>query len=357
MILAVATAKLERKTTLNPTTRKSKRIMRAMIIRQPGGYEAFEAATLPDPIPGPGQVRIRVVSSSVNPLELKIRSGQVQAGPAFPAILNADVAGIIDQVGEGVSQFKTGDKVIGCAGGLKGNQGALADFMLADARLITHAPEQIPLEEAGVLPLVFMTAWSALVERANIQPGEKVLIYGGTGGVGHVAIQLAKARGAEVHTTVSSPEKAAIARQLGADEVINYKEESVADYVQRLTGGKGYPLVFDTVGGNCLDQSFQAASLSGRIASINTRSSHDLSLLHSKNLTLHVIFRALPLLTGIDIESEPARLAALVQLVKEGKLRALVAAETFSFTEIGKAHAYLESGQAIGKILLKHQGI
>ncbi|SFX78234.1 zinc-dependent alcohol dehydrogenase family protein [Marinospirillum alkaliphilum] len=331
--------------------------MRAMVIRQPGGYDAFEAADIADPVAGPGQVRIRVKSSSVNPLELKIRSGAVLAGPAFPAILNADVAGVVDQVGKGIKHFHIGDQVIGCAGGLKGNQGALADLMVVDARLITHAPDKLSLEEAGVLPLVFMTAWSALVERTNIQPGEKVLIQGGTGGVGHVAIQLAKARGAEVHTTVSSAEKAALARQLGADEVINYKEEAVSDYVQRLTGGKGYPVVFDTVGGRSLDDSFQAASLCGRIASINTRSSHDLSLMHGKNLTLHVVFRALPLLTGMDIESEPARLAALTQLVEEGKIKPLLAAERFSFRDVGRAHAYLESGQAIGKILLTHEGI
>lgn len=356
MILAGTGAKLEQRTTLNPTEKKSK-TMRAMVIHQPGGYEVFQPADMPDPVVGAGQVLLRVRASSVNPLELKIRSGQVAAGPEYPAILNADVGGIVEQVGEGVSHFKAGDQVIGCAGGLKGTQGALADLMLVDARLITHAPVNMPLEQASTLPLVFMTAWSALVERASIQPGEKVLIHGGTGGVGHVAIQLAKARGAVVYTTVSSEEKASIARNLGADEVINYKDESVTDYVKRLTDGKGFPVVFDTVGGSCLDDSFVAASMSGRIASINTRSSHDLSLMHGKNLTLHVVFRALPLLTGMDREAEPARLAALTQLIEAGKIKPLLAEKSFSFTEIAKAHAYLDSGEAMGKILLTHQGI
>lgn len=331
--------------------------MRAMIIRKPGDYNVFEAAEMPEPTAGKGQVRIQVKATSINPLELKIREGVVAAGPDYPAILNADVGGIVDQVGEGVNHFKIGDTVIGCAGGLKGNQGALADLMVADERLITHAPTNLSLEEASVLPLVFMTAWTALVERCNIQPGEKVLIHGGTGGVGHVAIQLAKARGAQVYTTVSSDEKAAIAESLGADEVINYKQESVDDYKQRLTEGKGFPVVFDTVGGKSLDDSFAAASVNGRVVSINTRSSHDLSLLHGKSLTLHVVFRALPLLMGIGIEAERSRLAALTQLVEAGQLKPLIAEKTFGIHQVADAHAYLDSGQAKGKILLTHQGI
>ncbi|WP_027849099.1 zinc-dependent alcohol dehydrogenase family protein [Marinospirillum minutulum] len=331
--------------------------MRAMIIRKPGDYSVFEAADMPEPTAGKGQVRIKVKATSINPLELKIREGLVAAGPDYPAILNADVGGIIDQVGEGVSHFEVGDAVIGCAGGLKGNQGALANFMLADERLITHAPTNLALEEASVLPLVFMTAWTALVERCNIQNGEKVLIHGGTGGVGHVAIQLAKSRGAEVYTTVSSDEKAAIAKSLGADEVINYKKEAVEDYVQRLTDGKGFSVVFDTVGGKSLDDSFAAASIKGQVVSINTRSTHDLSLMHGKSLTLHVVFRALPLLTGLGIESERARLAALVQLVEKGQLKPLIAAKSFGIHQVAAAHEYLESGKAKGKILLTHQGI
>lgn len=326
--------------------------MRAMVIKEYGGYEVFQEDELPDPQTGSGEVRIRVKASSVNPLELKIRAGLVPAGPDLPAILNADVAGIIDQVGEGVTQFKEGDAVIGCAGGLKGRQGALADLMVADARLVTLAPRTLPLEQAAVLPLVFMTAWNALVERANIQPEQWVLIQGGTGGVGQVAIQLAKAKGAKVAASVSTPEKAEIARNLGADATLLYTEEAPEDYVQRITGGEGFPVVFDTVGGVSLDNSFKAVSPAGQVASINTRNQHDLSLMHSKSLTLHVIFRALPLLTGRGIEAEPARLAALTQLIDEGKIKPLLAERKFKFSEIAQAHEYLDSGKAVGKIQL-----
>jgi NADPH:quinone reductase len=326
--------------------------MKAMVINRYGGPEVFETATLPDPQAGPGQVRIRVRASSVNPLEIKIRTGLVRSGPEFPAILNGDVAGIVDQVGAGVEGFQPGDPVVGCAGGVRGHPGALADFMVADARLVTRAPQRLPLEDCAALPLVFMTAWSALVDRADIQPGEHVLIHAGTGGVGHVAVQLAKARGARVATTVSSERKATIARDLGADDVIHYRDEPVADYVRRLTGGAGFPLVFDTVGGSNLDASFDAAAVSGRVCSINTRSTHDLSPLHAKNLTLHVIFRSVPLLYGLEMDHQAEILRNITAMVDAGTLRPLLAERRFGFAEIAQAHRYLESGEAVGKILL-----
>ncbi|TVP85631.1 MAG: quinone oxidoreductase [Thioalkalivibrio sp.] len=330
--------------------------MKAFVIQRHGGPEVFEETTLPDPQAGPGKVRIAVRASSVNPLEIKIRSGLVRSGPQFPAILNGDVAGIIDQVGEGVTGFEIGDAVVGCAGGIRGYPGALADYMVADACLVTHAPQRLPLETCAALPLVFMTAWSALVDRAQIQPGEHVLIHAGAGGVGHVAVQLAKARGARVATTVSSGEKEAIARDLGADDVILYKQDSVPNYVQRLTGGTGFPLVFDTVGGGNLDASFEAAAVSGRVCSINTRSTHDLSPLHAKNLTLHVIFRSVPLLYRMELEHQSWILRNMAKMVDAGTLRPLLAARQFTFAQIADAHRYLESGQAVGKILLTRNG-
>lgn len=330
--------------------------MKAYVIHRHGGPEVFEEASLPDPQAGPGQVRIQVRASSVNPLEIKIRTGLVRSGPEFPAILNGDVAGIVDQIGDGVTGFHVGDPVVGCAGGVRGYPGALADFMVANACLVTPAPTRLPLETCAVLPLVFMTAWSALVDRAAIRPGEHVLIHAGAGGVGHVAVQLAKARGARVATTVSSEDKGAIARDLGADDIILYRQERVTDYVQRLTGGAGFPLVFDTVGGGNLDASFEAAAISGRVCSINTRSTHDLSPLHAKNLTLHVIFRLVPLLYGMELEHQSWILRNMTEMVDEGSLRPLLAARKFRFAQIADAHRYLESGQAVGKILLTRNG-
>lgn len=333
--------------------------MKAMVIEAFGGPDVFVERDLETPEPGPNQVRIRVVASSVNPIETKIRSGLVKSGPAMPAILNGDVAGVVDKVGPGVTGFAEGDEVFGCAGGVRGWQGALADFMIADARVITHrtADIKLPLEECAALPLVFLTAWTALADRANLQSGEHALIHAGTGGVGHVAIQIAKYLGARVSTTVSSPEKAEMARKLGADDIIYYRDESVAGYVDRLTEGKGFDLVFDTVGGDNVDRSIEATGISRRLCSINTRSTHDLTQMHARNLSLHVIFRSIPLLHGIGMDDQPRLLDALQTLLKIRAVTPLLDPERFTFQQVGAAHRKLESGQATGKILLlRHAG-
>ncbi len=328
--------------------------MKAMVIEEFGGPDVFVERDVATPEPDEGQVRIKVVASSVNPLETKIRSGMVRTGPAMPAILNGDVSGVIDKVGPGVEGFAVGDEVFGCAGGVGRWQGALADYMVADIRLLgKRTPAMsLPLVECAALPLVFLTAWSALLDRCQLQSGEQVLIHAGTGGVGHVAIQIAKYLGARVAATVSTEEKAQHARELGADDIIFYRDESVADYVQRLTAGKGFDLVFDTVGGENIDRTIEATAIGGRLCSINTRSSHDLSQMHAKNLTLHVIFRSVSLLHGIGMDDQPKLLRALCDLLEQGQVKPLLDPQRFSFNQIGDAHRHIESGQALGKILL-----
>lgn len=329
--------------------------MKAMVIEEFGGPDVFVEREVPTPEPGAGQVRIRVVASSVNPLETKIRSGLVKTGPAMPAILNGDVAGVVDKVGPGVTAFAVGDEVFGCAGGVRGWQGALADFMITDQRLLAKRTPtmSLSLAECAALPLVYLTAWSALVDRADIQSGEHVLIHAGTGGVGHVAIQIAKAMGARVATTVSTEGKAQLARDLGADDIIFYREESVEDYRRRLTDGRGFSLVFDTVGGENIDRSMEAAAISGRLCSINTRSTHDLSLMHAKSLTLHVTFRSLPLVHGIGMDDQPRLMKVLSDALEKGRVRPLLDDKRFPFSQIGDAHRHIESGRAVGKILLE----
>ncbi len=172
----------------------------------------------------PGHVLIRVAATSVNPVDFKIRAGVVKdIAPDFPAVLHGDVAGVIEVVGEGVNAFKPGEEVYACAGGVKGLGGALAEFLLADATLVARKPKSLSMREAAALPLVSITAWEGLIDRAKVQAGQNVLVYGATGGVGHIAIQLASWAGAKVFATASSDEKMASARELGADVVINYR--------------------------------------------------------------------------------------------------------------------------------------
>jgi NADPH2:quinone reductase len=326
--------------------------MQALIINKFGSPEVFERVDLPTPTLKEGEVLIEVKATSVNPIDYKIRDGRAKAlGPALPAVLHSDVSGIVVQAAAG-TPFQPGDEVYGCAGGIGTTPGALAQFMAADARLLALKPRGLRHEEAAALPLVSLTAWEGLVEKASLTPGDHVLIHGGTGGVGHLALQLAKLAGAIVSTTVSSDEKARTALALGADHVINYKQESVPEYVQRLTQGQGFDVVFDTIGGKNLGESFAAARLNGQVISISTSHSQDLSPMHSKGLSLHVVFMLIPLLTNQGRARHGEILRRVARLVEQKRIRPLLDPRSFRWDDIGRAHAHAESGQSLGKIVV-----
>ncbi|MEB3214333.1 MAG: zinc-dependent alcohol dehydrogenase family protein [Leptolyngbyaceae bacterium] len=328
--------------------------MKAWAIESFGEPSVFHSVELPTPEVIPGHVLIRVAATSVNPVDVKIRSGAVaEIAPAFPAVLHGDVAGVIEAVGDGVDQFSIGDEVYACAGGVLGTGGALADYMLADADCVAHKPASISMREAAALPLVSITAWEGLVDRAQVQSGNTVLVYGATGGVGHIAVQLAKWAGAKVYALVSSDEKAAIARQLGADVTINYRQTPVEELVAEYTDGQGFDIVFDAVGNDNLQNAFMAARLNGRVVSLVSRSRQDLSLLHAKGLSLHLVFMLIPLLHGNNRAYHGEILSKVATLVEDGHLRPLLDEKTFTFSEVADAHARLESGHAIGKITLE----
>ena len=328
--------------------------MKVMTISGFGGPEVFSVHEMPDPTAGEGQVVINVQASSVNPIDLKIRSGLVPpATPAFPAVLHGDFAGVVAEVGPGVTHLTVGDEVWGCAGGFKGlASGALAEKMLADAALVSIKPKNLSFTEAAALPLVSLTAWFALADRGKVRSGDKVLIHAGCGGVGHAAIQIANYLGGIVHTTVSTKEKAGCAHELGASETILYKGLSVDDYVKQHTDGVGYDLVFDTVGGSNLDASFQAARYAGTVVNIAARSKHDLSIMHARSLSLHVVFLVGQIANPMNRHTIRPRLEQLRELAENGELRPLIDKTQFEFEDVADAHAYLESGQAIGKVVL-----
>jgi NADPH2:quinone reductase len=327
--------------------------MKIQAISRFGDYSVFEATEAFKPKVVAGYVLIRVQATSVNPIDCKLRAGHFpQITAEFPAVLHGDVAGVITEVGSGVTEFKIGDEVYGCAGGLRGEGGALAEFMLADARLIAIKPKSLSMAEAAALPLVSITAWEALFEKVKLSAGQKVLVHGGVGGVGHIAIQLAKWAGADVFATVSSAEKAALAQSFGATEAINYRDELVQDYVERITSGKGFEVVFDTIGGDNIDKSFAAVGLYGNVITIQAHSTHNLSLLHSKSASLHIVFMLLPLLYNRQRERHGEILKRIATLVDQGALKPFIDSHQFSFEEVGKAHALIESGKALGKVVI-----
>lgn len=328
--------------------------MKAMIIKQFGEVDVFEEAILPKPSLAPGHVLIKVAATSVNPLDYKLRKGYFPDLVSFPMTLHGDVAGTIEAVSPDIVNFKPGDEVYGCAGGLLNMGGALAEYMLVDANLIAHKPNTLSLSEAAALPLVALTAWDALITYANLQKGQTILIHGATGGVGHIAIQLAKWLNATVYATCSSPAKMLIAKRLGADEVINYREQDVAAYTAMHTGNKGFDVVFDTVGGDNLSGCFSAAAVFGKVISILAAGKHDLTPAFLKGLTLHMVMQPLPLLMGLRRQDYQTILTHISRLVDQGVIKPLLDAKPFKINEVGAAHTHLEQGHAVGKVVLVH---
>ncbi len=327
--------------------------MKAMAITQFGDIHVFKEITLEKPTLIPGHVLIKVLATSVNPLDYKLRQGIFPDFiKSFPAILHGDVAGIVEHVGDGVTQFSPGDEVYGCVGGFLDMGGGLAEYVLADAQLIAQKPKTLSFSEAAALPLVALTAWEGLVLRANVQPGQSVMICGATGGVGHIAIQIAKYKGAKVFALSSSSEKMEMAKTLGADVAINYKHTPVADCSAIYADNKGFDIVFDTVGGENLSHCFEAAAIFGKVISILSVGNYNLTPALFKGLSLHMIMQPLPLITGISRSLYGEILTKISALVDAGFIKPLIDANKFTIAEAGSAHAHLESGNAIGKVVL-----
>lgn len=327
--------------------------MRAMILNEYGSEAEFQSAELPQPTAKAGHVVVRVASTSVNKVDTMIRQlgKDLPLSPDLPAVLGMDFAGTVEAVGEGVADFAPGDEVFGCAGGLADLQGALAEYMPADARLIAHKPKTLSMREAAALPLVGITAYEGLV-RAGARAGQKVLVHGGAGGVGHVAVQLAKHFGAEVYATGTGEKHLGVIEQYGAT-AIDYRAEKVADYVEKHTGSAGFDVVFDSVGGANMTNSFEAAALNGNIASTVALVELDLTPAHFKGLSLHVVFMLIPMLYDHKRDEHGAILAKLAEIVDTGALRPLLGEERFGLAEVGKVYDRLTSGHATGKVVVE----
>lgn len=329
--------------------------MKAMAIHGFGGTDQFEEITIPSTEPRDGEVLIKVAASSVNPLDYKLRAGTMpDLINNFPMVLHGDVSGVIEKTGNGVDDFSVGDEVYGCVGGLLNLQGALAEYVVTDANLINKKPKTLSLLEAAALPLVSETVWEALVNKTQVQKGARVLIHGGTGGVGHFAIMLAKYLGAKVYATVSSNEKSEIAKKLGADYTINYKEQDVQEYVNEFTDGNGFEIVFDTVGQDNLEKSIQSVAANGDVISILGAGEHDLTNLFFKSANLHMVLQPLPLITGQRRADYKELLGKVAEVIDREGFKPLLDKNKFTFSNVAAAHEHLESGLAIGKVVLEN---
>ena len=328
--------------------------LKAYVINEFGGPEVFETVEMADPVAGEGEVLIEVRASSVNPVDYKIRDGRASfLSPPFPAILHPDCAGIVRAVGGGVSGFAPGDEVYTFASGVGKKPGALADLMVADARMVAPKPAPLSMEEAAALPLVAVTAWYCLVDKAAVGPGTSVFVEGGTGGVGHVAIQIAKARGATVFAACGTDDKCRIAEELGADRAFNYRETTTDDMVAASPGGRGFDVVFNTPGAPSVDHAVGVAAFGGTILDILG----DFPVkpgFQMKWLSFVSVFAGRSILMDVDQQGVGDILRAAADLVESGQLRPLIDPQRFTFSEVGRAHRYAEHDQPAGKVVLSH---
>lgn len=322
--------------------------MDALVVRDSNG--PFIRTSVARPSPGPGEVLVQIKASGVNPLDLKIRSGNApHAKHPLPAILGLDLAGTVEAVGPNVTAFSPGDDVYGLTGGVGGLQGSLATFANVDADLIAPKPANLSMREAAALPLIFITAWEGLVDRAQIQARQKLLIHG-AGGVGQMVIQIARAFGAKVYASDRAA-KRDLVEKLGA-VAIDYNRSTVEDYVEEHTGGRGFDVVYDTVGGSAIDASFNAVRRFGHVVSCLGWSTHSLAPLSFRAATYSGVFTLLPMLTGQGRAHHGEILREATRLAEAGQIKPLLDARRFTLESADEAHRLIENRSANGKIVI-----
>lgn len=328
--------------------------MKAILMREPGGPEVLAETDLPMPgIEQPTDVLVRLVAAGVNPIDTKIRS----RGPLLPEVLTAvpgcDGAGVVEAIGDDVSRFKPGDAVWFCQGGLGGPNGNYAEYIVVDEAVAQPKPESLDFVHAAAAPLVLITAWEALHDRARLHEGQTVLIHAGAGGVGHVAIQLARLAGARVATTVSSPEKADYVHKLGAECAINYREENLVEAIANWTEGRGVDIAFDTVGGDVFAQTIPAIAVYGDLVTILDPSPADLKEARNLNLRISLELMLTPQLRNMKdaMAYQGSILRRCGDLIDQGKLEIYVG-ETFPLANAADAHRLIEAGGTQGKLVL-----
>lgn len=298
-----------------------------------GGPEVLKVIEAERPEPRPNEVLIRVRAAGLNPTDWKHRaSGAFLGKPPF--VLGWDVSGVVEATGIGVALFKPGDEVFGMLPYPFGH-GSHAEYVTAPARAFAHKPAAVDHAQAGALPLVALTAWQALVETADLRPGQRVLIHAAAGGVGHVAVQIAKARGAYVIGTASSA-KHDFLRELGADELIDYRETDFTEAVRDVD------VVLDTIGGDYVQRSLRTLRRGGILVTILPRGSKELAA-DAEKLGVRA--------TEMLVDADHHGMTRIADLVAEGKLRATVAG-TFPLAEAAKAHELGDTGRTTGKLVL-----
>jgi NADPH2:quinone reductase len=334
--------------------------MKAIFATAAGGPDVLQLRDIPKPeLPSPQHLRVRLAAAGVNPVDTKLRARPAYHPDKLPAIPGCDGAGIVEETGSAVTRFKSGDAVYFCNGGLGGNlgdePGCYAEYTTLHEEYCAAKPANLSLQDSAALPLVLLAAWEALVERASLQAGQTVLIHAAAGGVGHVAVQLAHHLGARIAVTVSDEKKAGLAHGLGAEKIINYREQDFVAEVLGWTGGKGADVVFDTVGGETFLRSLNAVRIYGRLDTLLSTplSLADTQLARLRNLSLSFVLMLTPQVLKLHDERVRQRriLEQGARLVEAGRLGVLVS-HKLPLESAAEAHRMIEAGGMTGKIVL-----
>lgn len=331
-------------------------VVKAVLMTNVGDPEVLQLQEVPDPeIQQDTEILVRLRAAGINPIDTKLRRRGTFYPDQMPAILGCDGAGVVEAIGSGVHKFRVGDEVYFCQGGLGSKLGNYAQVAVVDERFVAPKPASRSFVEAAAAPLVLITAWEALFDRGRLKAGQRVLIHAGAGGVGHVAIQLAKLHGASVCTTVSSDEKAVFVHELGADHTILYKETDFVQVALDWTQGEGVDLVFDTVGGETFYKNFPAVRVYGDLVTIlePDPAYTNWKTARSRNLRISYELMLTPMFQGL-VAAQQHQAEILKQCnrwIDEGKLKIHVS-KIFPMAEAAAAHQMLETGSVTGKIVL-----
>ena len=330
--------------------------MKAIFATAPGSPDVLQLRDIPKPeLPSPHHLCVKLAAAGVNPIDTKLRTKPIYYPDKLPAILGCDGAGIVEETGKAVTRFKVGDEVYFCNGGIGDEPGCYAEYTALHEDYCAAKPANLGLQDSAALPLVLLAAWEALVGRASLQAGQTVLIHAAAGGVGHIAVQLAHHLGARIAVTVGDSKKAGLAHGLGAEKIINYREQDFVQETLNWTGSKGTDVVFDTVGGETFLRSLNAVRIGGKLATLlaTPLSLADTQLARLRNLSLCYELMLTPQVLKLHDERIRQRriLEEGAKLVEEGGLGVLVT-HRLPLEQAAEAHRMIEQGGMVGKIIL-----
>ncbi len=328
--------------------------MKAIIAERSGGPEVLRLEEIQVPALKPNQVLVRLKAAGINPIDYKMRRDLTRFPLTLPAVLGCDGAGVVVEVGREVNRLQVGDEVYFCQPGFNGRQGTYAEYAVVDEALAAKKPKALDFVQAAAVPLVLLTAWESLYDRVRLESGRKVLIQAGAGGVGHIAIQLAKLSGAEVATTVSTLEKAEFVRQLGADRIIRYRDQEVVAEVSAWTSGAGADVAFDTVGGQVFGQCCACTKVYGEVVTIlEPPKDFDWTQARVRNLKIALEMMLTPVLLELSKwqRHQGEILEQAAQWFDQGKLKIQIA-KVYPLEAAAEAQRYLETQAPLGKVVL-----